>query len=193
MMKKDIEKLKEELVSEIKELATDLAKSSSYIGLLSNEIKFRALHEKFINLKFLERKHIGTDIFSDPIPVVENKIESTETNVQESKILESEIPEEDVGIQEILEKKDDLNDYSDLLPSKNAKKIQIDFNDRIAFLNQLFNGNEKSMDTIINTLNQMNSVNESRQYILDLKNQMNWTDKDEYIDRLETLIAKRFD
>lgn len=203
-MIKDIDQLKTELVSEIKELATDLAQSSSYVGLLSNEMKFRALHEKFINLKFLERKHIGIDIFDEPIPVIE-EVEETQPDNQETEILvEQETAQEETFIQEVIkddiseieetqESLDEIDDYTDLLPPKNGKKIQIDFNDRIAFLNQLFNGNEQSMELSINTLNQMSSLSESKEYLQDLKAQMNWKNKEEYMERLETLIAKRFD
>lgn len=203
-MIKDIDQLKTELVSEIKELATDLAQSSSYVGLLSNEMKFRSLHEKFINLKFLERKHIGIDIFDEPIPMIE-EIEETQPDNQETEILvEQETAQEETFIQEVIkddiseieetqESLDEIDDYTDLLPPKNGKKIQIDFNDRIAFLNQLFNGNEQSMELSINTLNQMSSLSESKEYLHDLKAQMNWKSKEEYIERLETLIAKRFD
>ncbi|MXV37124.1 hypothetical protein GO491_00320 [Flavobacteriaceae bacterium Ap0902] len=67
-MKRDIEDLKKELVVEIKALAADIASSNSYVGLLANEIKFRSLQEKFINLKFLERKRYGLEIFDSNMP-----------------------------------------------------------------------------------------------------------------------------
>lgn len=251
----DIDQLKQELVVEIKALAEEISKSNSYIGLLSNEIKFRSLHEKFINLKFLERKHIGLEIFDQPIPLKEEKMEifssdeerfedenviefdfkknyetqeetpihndveqesateNSKTTVIQSKEPETQVENsteekidahEDVAANEtneFVEEKhetnlsfDPVDDYADLVPEKKfIPKIQLDFNDRIAFLNQLFDGDSESMDLVFKTLNHMETFSDSRSYLHDLKSEMNWHDQEEFLERLEELIAKRFD
>ncbi|MDO5656118.1 MAG: hypothetical protein Q4G27_08270 [Flavobacteriaceae bacterium] len=247
----DIEQLKQELVQEIKILAEDIAKSNSFVGLLSHEIKFRSLHEKLINLKFLERKHIGLDIFDGPAPLrdvdnsydIENaenieSIENTASNTvftpesHEKDILDATTEQsyntedsddfvrfEDASTLETIEEDQDWvenenlesldrdnsnsengetqnrnDDFTEFLPQRsNLPKIQLDFNDRIAFLNQLFDGDNESMDLIVNTLNHIESLNDSRTYIRDLKREMNWEGKEEYIERLEELVTKRFD
>ena len=257
-----LDQLKQELVQEIKDLAADIAKSNSYIGLLSNEIKLRSLSEKFINLKFLERKRIGLVIFEAPIQIIEEKEEvfsttderyddelaqefifedkkpTQNTDVEDVKEIDSDFEEnvlefsEDriaaientVEIEESInvDKKEEINDsvenqentelkievedsktnnstsevedFYDLFPHKsNFPKIQIDFNDRIAFLNQLFNGDSESMGLVINTLNHMESLSDSKFYLKDLKKEMDWADKEEYLERLEELVIKRFD
>ena len=243
----EIDRLKEELVTEIKDLAEDIAKSNTFVGLLSNEIKFRSLHEKFINLKFLERKHIGLEIFDQPVPFkdessweAEEMYEAEESIVynfednhqeplteEETENFQNEIffeeqtePEEEILLDEVIEEEtvefqeetdeevfieetpvtetnqffDPVDDYADLVPSKkDYPKIQLDFNDRIAFLNQLFDGDSESMELVINTLNHMESLSDSRAYLKDLKTEMDWRYQDEYLERLEELIAKRFE
>lgn len=276
-MENQLDQLKNELVRDIKELAAEIAKSNSFVGLISQEIKFKTLHEKFINLKFLERKNIGLDIFDQPIPVqdfsadeedsssdeffgdevfedekpkeynfdkeeVEFKAEenhvssdftenvtdfskdriaeidagiesedfkSTTAEVEDEsfKEFEPEVMQEDESKLEVEEEEsfkqvgtfeDEVNtygeDYEKYLPkSSNLPKLQVDFNDRIAFLHQLFDGDSEAMDLVINTLNHLENPSDSHEYLKDLVREMNWADKDEYIDRLTELVQNRFD
>lgn len=280
-MENQLDQLKNELVRDIKELAAEIAKSNSFVGLISQEIKFKTLHEKFINLKFLERKNIGLDIFDQPIPVqdfsadeedsrsdeffgddvfedekpkeynfdkeeVEFKAEvnhvssdftenvtdfskdriaeidagiesedfkSTTAEVEDEsfKEFEPEFMQEDESKLEVEEEvteeesfkhvgtfEDEVNtygeDYERYLPKiSNLPKLQVDFNDRIAFLHQLFDGDSKAMDLVINTLNHLETHADSKDYLKDLVREMNWTDKEEYIDRLKELVKNRFD
>lgn len=290
-MRRNIDDLKKELVQEIKELAADIASSNSYIGLLANEIKFRSLQEKFINLKFLDRKHYGLEIF-EPDPVIpeedevlnqieeeqiddseleeiklvvpekndelETQEEEPEEEIEESGVevdfeveevteeeiedeeledvvvVEEEIEEEEeqhIGIgglfggfelddligeeeepvdvkeeieeveEEVIEEPEEQkeavvseNEYSDIKKEeKNYKPLQLDFNDKIAFQYQLFDGDEESMDMVIRTLNAINSVSDSKKYLADLTTEMEWVDKEEYVERLQELVLKRFE
>ena len=281
-MDNQLDQLKSELVRDIKELATEIAKSNSFVGLISQEIKFKTLHEKFINLKFLERKNIGLDIFEQPIPV-QNVFENEESNEDEfftDEVFEDEEPKEynfdkeevefkteeahissdfsenvtdfsrdriaeiDAGVEsedftsttaevldvddssveleseieqddELIEEpeqeadeeetyqhsgtfEDEVNtygeDYERYLPkSSNLPKLQVDFNDRIAFLHQLFDGDSEAMDLVINTLNHLETPSDSHDYLKDLVREMDWAEKDEYIDRLKELVQNRFD
>jgi len=266
-MENQLDQLKQELVQEIKDLATEISKSNSFVGLLSQEIKFKSLHEKFINLKFLERKHIGLDVFDQPIPMHDTKEdiystskedfdddESQELNFERKELdetssaekkkvsndfnenvmqfSEERIREIEDGIEpedfesttqeniettqnEIFEYKHSSKtdeskeqvtksfdeeieaysvDFAEFLPKSSAlPKIQVDFNDRIAFLHQLFEGDNETMDLVFNTLNHLESVSDSNSYLKDLIQEMNWVNKEEYIGRLQELIHKRFD
>ena len=279
-MENQLDQLKNELVRDIKELAAEIAKSNSFVGLISQEIKFKTLHEKFINLKFLERKNIGLDVFDQPILVqdfsededsgadeffgdevfedekpkeynfdkeeVEFKAEvnhvssdftenvtefskdriaeidagvesedfkSTTTEVEDEsfKEFDSEIMQADESKLEVEEEvteeesfkqvgtfEDEVNtygeDYEKYLPkSSKLPKLQVDFNDRIAFLHQLFDGDSETMDLVINTLNHLETHADSKDYLKDLVREMDWTDKEEYIDRLKELVKNRFD
>lgn len=247
-MENQVEKLKQELVLEIKELANEISKSNSFVGLLSQEIKFKTLHEKFINLKFLERKHIGLNIFDQPIPMEneeglfsddetsdkvktvhfqnedvklskdsndgfeenviqysEDKIEEINKNQKDAIIHDTpnEIPQEENPIVEnevkvdLFEKeisKHSIDNVEEFLPKQsNLPKIQIDFNDRMAFLHQLFDGDAEGLELVISRLNHIENLSDSNAYISDLVKEMAWENKDEYVERLQELILKRFD
>ncbi|MBV7440200.1 hypothetical protein KRX57_02080 [Weeksellaceae bacterium TAE3-ERU29] len=266
-MDNKLEQLKKDLVQEIKDLAQSIATSESYIGLLSNEIKFRSLQEKFIVLKFLEQRKLSLDVFDLPILTQDEKREVLEHEgffedeqpvifdfdvKQEEEYIEEETVEEkediteellDEEIERVLEEaekleevnkyltpssedipeekeveeeqqelkqenteeefdKNEINEglfdsisYDDTVPPENKiKEISLDFNDRIGFLNQLFLGDEESMNLVINTLNRISDVRSSNMYLDDLKREMNWNeDQEEYFERLKELVLKRFD
>ena len=266
-MNNKLEQLKKDLVQEIKDLAQSIATSESYIGLLSNEIKFRALQEKFIVLKFLEQRKLSLDVFDLPILTQNEKREVLEhegffddekpvifdfdvKQEEEKEEIEEEIPNKEEVTEELLdeevekvldeaEKLEEVNEYltpsndiseeeveeesepeltqefpeeieeeikednglfdsisyDDTIPPENKiKDISLDFNDRIGFLNQLFLGDEESMNLVINTLNRISDVRSSNMYLEDLKREMNWNDEqEEYFERLKELVLKRFD
>ncbi|MDO5511029.1 MAG: hypothetical protein Q4F57_10060 [Weeksellaceae bacterium] len=79
-MSEKLHQLKTELLVDIKKLASDIAQSESFVGLLSNEIKLKSIQEKFVVLKFLERRRLGLDIFDQPIPMPEEKLEIFSTS-----------------------------------------------------------------------------------------------------------------
>lgn len=248
-MENQLDELKQKLVQEIKTLSAELAKSNTFVGLLSQESKFKMLHDKFINLKFLEHRNLGLDIFDGPIPgeLFDDENENEEENWEENQwqldtadettdeldveveifeqeslegIAESaerqpvenvdevesfveENDEQQNDIPEIQEQKsgsieDEINayaeDYESYLPkSSNLPKIQIDFNDRMAFLHQLFDGDNEAMELVVNTLNHLETAADSEAYLADLVREMDWQDRTEYIERLQELVQKRFD
>lgn len=270
-MKRELDDLKKELVVEIKELAADIASSNSYVGLLANEIKFRSLQEKFINLKFLERKHYGLEIFEsdrfveavdEPIPDIEDTAEDIDTAItlkdqnpaqemaisvsvqqvnkeeieatQEDKVENNMTVEEPSSVLQTadnnafnketnaLDKENEFNTLESTSPlfkpektniaeepqaviesavepnnimpqSKAVPPIQLDFNDQLAFQFQLFDGDEESMDMVIRTLNAIQTLADSKKYLADLQHEMDWVNKDEYVERLEELVIKRFE
>ncbi|MGI9526876.1 MAG: hypothetical protein ACR2MS_07195 [Weeksellaceae bacterium] len=225
-MKKDIEDLKKELVVEIKALAADIASSNSYVGLLANEIKFRSLQEKFINLKFLERKQYGLEIFEseqsyeDPIfnqdtvddisPIEDTEIEmdlklSTDKGEMPEIVEELSTQNKPSGLEE-KESTEEIEQQIQEPPmidnpqeeelarqTKSLSPLQLDFNDQLAFQYQLFDGDKESMDMVIRTLNAIHSLADSKKYLFDLQQEMQWEDKEEYVERLEELVIKRFD
>ena len=269
-MNNKLEQLKKDLVQEIKDLAQSIASSDSYIGLLSNEIKFRALQEKFIVLKFLEQRKLNLDVFDLPIltqtekrevlehegffgdekPVIfdfdvkqEEEIETEEEAPNKNEEITEELLDEEIEkVLEQAEKLEEINKYltpspsnepteeeeikkepkpeltqefpeeieeeikenknlfdsisydDTVTPENKIKDISLDFNDRIGFLNQLFLGDEESMNLVINTLNRISDVRSSNMYLEDLKREMNWNDEqEEYFERLKELVLKRFD
>ena len=71
--------------------------------------------------------------------------------------------------------------------------IKIDLNDRIAFVNHLFEGNQEDFNRVISQLNTIKTEKEAKQFILKMiKPDYNWSDKEPYEARLLEIIERRF-
>lgn len=150
-------------------------------------------------------------VFEDEEPVIfDFEVEPEEnetTETQEDSVEEASTPEEAVEEKAPEEQNDspvepdswekeiqESADYDQIQEVKEVPPIVLDINDKIAFLNQLFLNDNESMDLVINTLNRIQDLTSSQQYLQDLKNEMGWdASQQEYLSRLETLVAKRFD
>lgn len=197
--KNKLEQIKKDLVSQIKELSLDISKSETFIGLLSNELKFRSLHEKFLALKFLEERRLGLDIFDEPIPVSTEKEEIFSSG---SERFDDEKPNEVIfeyknepksnkivlEVEEEVSQKEIKKSEGESLP-----KIQIDFNDKLGFIHQLFNGDEADYKRAIDSLHNKTNLEDSILFIDKLKERLNQQESAEYIDRLKELVKKRFE
>lgn len=194
-MNERLEKTQKELTAEIKKIASEIAKTDSFIGLIANELKIRELHEKLLILKFMERQRLDFNDFEQPLPP---EIEEAEMEEPEAEELAPSSKKE-VETMVIQDKKElvltmEEDDFDDFLKSeKQLPEIQIDFNDRMAFLNQLFDGDIASYDLMIEALHRIDSPSSSQKYLSELKKEMHWTDKEEYLNRLEILVLKRFE
>lgn len=197
--KNKLEQIKKDLVSQIKELSLDISKSETFIGLLSNELKFRSLHEKFLALKFLEERRLGLDIFDEPIPVSTEKEEIFSSG---SERFDDEKPNEVIfeyknepksnkivlEVEEEVSQKEIKKSEGESLP-----KIQIDFNDKLGFIHQLFNGDEVDYKRAIDSLHNKTNLEDSILFIDKLKESLGKEESAEYIDRLKELVKKRFE
>ncbi|NQX82667.1 MAG: hypothetical protein HRT66_11840 [Flavobacteriaceae bacterium] len=75
--------------------------------------------------------------------------------------------------------------------SKN--KINIDLNDRIAFVKHLFQGDNTLFKESIGVLNSYKEVKQALYYVENnLKTKLNWDDKKDYEKRFMTLIKRKF-
>lgn len=71
--------------------------------------------------------------------------------------------------------------------------IQIGLNDRIAFVNKLFNFSQLEFNTVLNSLNEFNSKQEAINYIqYSVKPKYNWKGKEELEERLILIIERKF-
>lgn len=71
--------------------------------------------------------------------------------------------------------------------------IQIGLNDRIAFVKHLFNFNQQDFNNILSELNTFKTETEAKKFILNkIKPDYNWMGKEEYEERLLTLIERKF-
>lgn len=73
------------------------------------------------------------------------------------------------------------------------QSLQIGLNDRIAFVKHLFNGNQPDYNRVISQLNTLNSEKEAKKFInKNIKPDYDWSDKEEYENRLLEIIERRF-
>ncbi|CAL2090201.1 hypothetical protein [Tenacibaculum sp. 190524A05c] len=71
--------------------------------------------------------------------------------------------------------------------------IKIDLNDRIAFVNHLFAGDQANFNRVVSQLNTFKTEKEAKSFISKMvKPDYDWSDKEEYETRLLEIIERRF-
>ena len=66
-------------------------------------------------------------------------------------------------------------------------------NDRIAFVKNLFDGNQEDFNRVISQLNTIKNEKSAKQFITKMiKPDYDWSDKEEYETRLLEIIERRF-
>ena len=71
--------------------------------------------------------------------------------------------------------------------------IKVGLNDRIAFVNHLFNFNQADFNRVLSQLNTFKSEKEAKDFILTkIKPEYNWRGKEAYEERLLLLIERKF-
>ena len=71
--------------------------------------------------------------------------------------------------------------------------IKIDLNDRIAFVNHLFAGDQANFNRVVSQLNTFKTEKEAKSFINKMvKPDYDWSDKEEYETRLLEIIERRF-
>mgnify|MGYP000144416464 CR=1 FL=1 len=73
------------------------------------------------------------------------------------------------------------------------KTIQIDLNDRIAFVKHLFDGDQGDFNRVVSQLNTFKTEKEAKKFITKMvKPDYNWSEKEEFEVRLYEIIERRF-
>lgn len=71
--------------------------------------------------------------------------------------------------------------------------IQVGLNDRIAFVNQLFDGSQQDFNRVVSQLNSFKTEKEAINFIKEfVKPDYDWTNKEEFEQRLINLIERKF-
>lgn len=71
--------------------------------------------------------------------------------------------------------------------------IQVGLNDRIAFVNQLFDGSQEDFNRVVSQLNSFKTEAEAKSFIYDfVKPDYDWSNKEEFEQRLISLIERKF-
>lgn len=117
-------------------------------------------------------------------------------NLKLSKTLFDEEDQEDTtsrGLQTdkgSLEKSNMPKDYMEA--EKEKPRFRLDLNDRIAFLQHLFKGNQEEMEKIILQLNHCKDIDKAKEFLSEVYYQKDWKNVDEYAQRLWTLVENKF-
>lgn len=74
----------------------------------------------------------------------------------------------------------------------NQKNLQIDLNDRIAFVKHLFSESQEDFNRVVSQLNTMSSEKEALSFLKMVKKEYHWGGKEIYEDRLILLIGRKF-
>ncbi len=80
------------------------------------------------------------------------------------------------------------------LNDKLAKGINIDLNDRLAFIKHLFGNSSEDYNRVLSQLNSFNTFYETRDFVLEMvkPDYNNWVGKQDYEDRFMDIIEKKF-
>jgi hypothetical protein len=122
-----------------------------------------------------------------------------------------EVPQTEKTVETIVEKKDEEETHHELPPvikipavpktpksvSLNdtfSKGIDIDLNDRIAFVKHLFGNSEEDYNRVLNQLITFDTFYETRNFIQEMvkPDYNNWKGKDDYAERFMDIIEKKF-
>jgi len=137
--------------------------------------------------------------------------EITREEVEEEELLPIFIPKFDAVIEDFTLKKEfedafSLDEAEKLLEAKPVKQkqvslhdklssntIQVGLNDRIAFVNNLFNFSQSDFNKVLYFLNDCKTKEEALQYVnYNLKPKYNWKGKEDLVERLMVLIDRKF-
>lgn len=184
----------------LKQLST-----SKYQQILENAESNERVQEKKVEIRdFYEttKEQVSKEfenIASTKNENVENNVNREKKAVEDTHKKELEATSEDVekSEEEDFRKKDSLTiQIAEIKPhEKNRilRPINLDFNDSIAFISQLFNGSKSDMDAEFTHLNQTQSIEEAKKWMEEMFVKYNWKNKEEYVERLSGLIVHRFD
>ncbi|MDX1829567.1 MAG: hypothetical protein R3342_08485 [Lutibacter sp.] len=118
---------------------------------------------------------------------LEEEFKDAISSTEATKIFENVTKENPIISEETSAKNRTLND------ALFKNNLQIGLNDRIAFVNQLFNGSQEDFNRVISQLNTFNSEEEAKNFLLKLvKPDYDWSNKQEFEERLLMLIERKF-
>jgi K+ transporter len=118
---------------------------------------------------------------------LEEEFKDAISSTEATKIFENVTKENPILSEETSAKNRTLND------ALFKNNLQIGLNDRIAFVNQLFNGSQEDFNRVISQLNTFNSGEEAKNFLLKfVKLDYDWSNKQEFEERLLLLIERKF-
>lgn len=139
-----------------------------------NEVEELEVEEK------LEEIELKASIISDVVRVEERKTMSLEEELQDT-----------ISVDFMADLFENAQPKS--LNDKLAKNIQIGLNDRIAFVKNLFEGDQENYNRVVSQLNTFKSANDAKHFINKMvKPDYNWSKQEELEMRFMEIIERKF-
>ncbi len=120
-------------------------------------------------------------------------LESRINALYESFIVLKYLDQQSVLVESALEKEKKDQPNETVKPNLGSfPKLALSLNDKIAFQNQLFNKDVPLFESVIAQLNTSNSLSEVKNILAPYAVEFEWNLKEEFVQRFEELIEKRF-
>ncbi len=181
----NIETSKEELLKKIDQI---VIKKETAISTIKEVVSEPSVEEETI-----PKKTEGNEIFEPKFDSVKIDIGSLKTNQISSKeeFRDSISADKTATLFDDDEKKG--NEKRTLNDKLLKNTIQVGLNDRIAFVKHLFNFDQSNFNNIVSQLNTFKTEKEAKEFIYNkVKPDYDWAGKEEYEERLITLIERKF-
>lgn len=155
----------------------------------SEEEKAEILTEEQVKDVFGEDTMLKDD--KNEIPLFQNSFEEELKDAISADVateLFESVTKESPVIEEVTESKQ--RSLNDALYKSN---LQVGLNDRIAFVKHLFEGNQEDFNRVLSQLNSFKNENEAKDFINTMvKPDYDWSEKQDYEERLMNIIERKF-
>ncbi len=176
---KVVHQLEEELVQELEQEVGEVAEKNpeEIVDLKEAGGITEQPFDEIENMLFEKNDTIKNDVKD----IGERKIPTLEEELQDTISVDI--------MADLFEKIDSKKSLNDHLQST----IQIGLNDRIAFVKNLFDNDQNDFNRVISQLNTFKTEKEAKRFINKMiKPDYNWSDKEEYENRLFEIIERKF-
>ncbi len=183
----------DKLEIELKKIAKKILSSSNSINLDEISKDVLDLYEKIILYKY-SKKNQSSVLTPDEF-IKDKEFKSSKKNLEEIvklKPIEEQIHNNNNNIQEENDYKGDKETKKNL-NDQFARELQIDLNDKNAFIKHLFDGNKIVYQQTIKEIESLNQFEQVKKVIENAKKyNNNWKEKESYEKRFMYLIHKNF-
>lgn len=146
-----------------------------------------------------QRQHTPPEAYSTPEFVRADTSEKSKSSYNESPVPEDELTDDKTPEEQSLELSESDSDV--LRPQKSSSinerygsgAITLGLNDRIAFMNNLFDGSQEDLNRVLSQINTFESLAEAENFIEQMvKPDYDWSQKEEFEIRFMNRIRQRF-
>ena len=187
-----VEEPQEDEVTEVESITEKIEKIVDEFVEEEVEVPVKEIKTEEPTLKVVE------EIIEQPFDELEQTLFSAETVIEEKPIKnKKEITlEEELNDTISIEVAADLFEKPEIKKSLNdqlQQNIQIGLNDRIAFVKNLFDGNQEDFNRVVSQLNTTKTFKEAKKFVNKMvKPDYNWADQEEYEERFFAIIERKF-